>query len=130
MKDFFETFAPSDDLKGFNPFEKKSVVFFNDFFNSDSQVRKQAIKAIDQVKVDSTDFADLKKAISTVSWKEKKYLEIKKSLISKLGDIKTRASSDLLKELYYAADDTIDMQYVALESLLQQQTQYAFAVFK
>jgi hypothetical protein len=130
LKNFFETFAPSDDLKGFNPFEKKSVVFFNDFFSSDSQVRKQAIKAIDEVKVDSTDFADLKKAISTVCWKEKKYLEIKKSLISKLGDIKTRASSDLLKELYYAAGDTIDMQYVALESLLQQQTQYAFAVFR
>jgi hypothetical protein len=130
LKNFFETFTPSDDLKGFNPFEKKSVVFFNDFFNSDSQVHKQAIKAIDQVKVDSTDFADLKKAISTVSWKEKKYLEIKKSLINKLGDIKTRASSDLLRDLYYAAGDTIDMQYVALESLLQQQTQYAFAVFK
>src|SRR6185436_12046730 len=130
LKNFFETFAPSDDLKGFNPFEKKSAVFFNDFFNSDSQVHKQAVNAIDQVKVDSTDFADLKKAISTVSWKEKKYLEIKKSLINKLGDIKTKASSDLLKELYYAAGDTVDMQYVALESLLQQQTQYAFAVFK
>src|SRR4029079_7260666 len=130
LKNFFEKFAPSDDLKGFNPFEKKSAVFFNDFFNSDSQVHKQAVNAIDQVKVDSTDFADLKKAISTVRWKEKKYLEIKKSLINKLGDIKTKASSDLLKDLYYAAGDTIDMQYVALESLLQQQTQYAFAVFK
>jgi len=130
LKNFFETFTPSSDLKGFNPFEKKSLVFFNDFFSSDSQVKKQAIKAIDQVKVDSTHFADLKKAISTVSWKEKKYLEVKKLLIGKLGDIKTRASSDLLKDLYYAAGDTIDMQYVALESLLQQQTQYAFAVFK
>jgi hypothetical protein len=130
LKNFFETFSPSNDLQGFNPFEKKSVIFFNDFFSSDSQMQKQAIKAIDQVKVDSTDFVDLKKAINTVSWKEKKYLEIKKLLISKLGDIKTRASSDLLKELYYAAGDTIDMQYVALESLLQQQTQYAFAVFK
>ena len=65
-----------------------------------------------------------------MSWKEKKYLEIRRSLISKLGDIKTRASSDLLKDIYYAAGDTIDMQYFALESLLQQQTQYAFDVFK
>ena len=130
LKNFFETFNPSDDLKGFSPFEKKSVVFFKDFFNSDSQVRKQAIKAIEQVKVDSTDFADLKKAIGAISWREKKYLDIKKTLIGKLGDIPTRASSNLLKELYYAAGDTIDMQYVALESLLQQQTQYAFNVFK
>ena len=130
LKNFFETFTPSDDLKGFNPFEKKATVFFNDLFSRDSQVHKQAVKAIDQVEVDSTDFANLKKAINSVSWKEKKYLEVKKSLIGKLGDIKTRASSDLLKELYYAAGDTIDMQYVALESLLQQQTQYAFTVFK
>jgi uncharacterized protein YbaP (TraB family) len=130
LKNFFETFAPSDDLKGFNPFEKKATVFFNDLFSKDSQVHKQAVKAIDQVEVDSTDFANLKKAINSVNWKEKKYLEVKKSLMGKLGDIKTRASSDLLKELYYAAGDTIDMQYVALESLLQQQTQYAFTVFK
>jgi uncharacterized protein YbaP (TraB family) len=130
LKNFFETFTPSDDLKGFNPFEKKSTVFFNDLFSNDSQLHKQAIKAVDQVELDSTDFLNLKKAINAVSWKEKKYLEVKKSLVSKLGDIKTKASSDLLKELYYAAGDTIDMQYVALESLLQQQTQYAFTVFK
>ena len=130
LKNFFETFAPSPDLEGFNPFEKKSAIFFTDFFSGDSQAHRQAIKAIDQVKVDSTDFANLKKALATVSWKEKKYLEIKRSFISKLGDIKTRESSDLLKDIYYAAGDTIDMQYVALESLLQQQTQYAFDVFK
>src|SRR5262249_27975201 len=52
LKDFFETFAPSDDLKGFNPFEKKSAVFFSDFFNRDSLMHKQAVKAIDQVTVD------------------------------------------------------------------------------
>src|SRR4029078_7638141 len=130
LKTFFETFTPSDELKGFNPFEKKAAVFFNDFFSNDSQLHKQAIKAVDQVEVDSTDLINLKRAIATLSWKEKKYLEVKKSLISKLGDIKTKASSDLLKELYYAAGDTVDMQYIALESLLQQQTQYAFAVFK
>ena len=130
LKNFFETFTPSDDLKGFNPFEKKTSIFFNDFFSSDSQVHKDAIRAIDQLRVDSTDFTNIKKAISTVGWKEKKYLEVKRSLISKLGDVKTKASSDFLKDLYYAAGDTIDLQYVALESLLQQQTQYAFAVFK
>jgi len=130
LKNFFETFTPSDDLKGFNPFEKKTAIFFNDFFSSDSQVHKDAIRAIDQLRVDSTDFTNIKKAISTVGWKEKKYLEVKRSLISKLGDVKTKASSDFLKDLYYAAGDTIDLQYVALESLLQQQTQYAFAVFK
>ncbi len=130
VKNFFETFAPADTLKGFNPFEKKSAAFFNDFFSTDTLLHKRAVKAIDQVKLDSTDFAQLKKAIRFVNWSDKKYLETKKSLISKLGDIKGKPCSDYLKELYYAAGDTVEVQYVVLESLLQQQTQYAFAVFK
>ena len=77
LKNFFETFAPSGDLKGFNPFEKKSVAFFNDFFNTDSQVRKQAIKAIDEIKVDSTDLVDLKKAIGTLVGERKNILRSK-----------------------------------------------------
>jgi uncharacterized protein YbaP (TraB family) len=130
IKNFFETFTPADTLTGFNPFEKKSTAFFNDFFNSDTLIHKRAVKAIDQVKVDSTDFPNLKKAIGSVNWSEKKYLDIKKSLINKLGDIHSKQCSDCLKELYYSAGDTIEIQYAALESLLQQQTQYAFTAFR
>ena len=130
IKDFFETFTPADTLKGFNPFEKKSSAFFNDFFSSDTLTHKRAVKAIDQVKLDSTDFSKLKKAIGSVNWSEKKYLQTKKSLISKLSNITTRSSSDYLKELYYSSGDTIEIQYVVLESLLQQQTEYAFTIFK
>lgn len=130
VQDFFETFTPSDRLKGFNPFEKKSTAFFEDFFSNDTLVHKRAVKAIDQLKLDSADLPNLEKAISTANWSDRKYLEIKKSLISKLGDMESQASSDFLKEIYYAEEDTVDVQYTVLESLLQQQTQYAFTVFK
>jgi uncharacterized protein YbaP (TraB family) len=130
VKSFFETFTPSDTLMGFNPFVKKSTAFFNDFFSSDTLIHKRAVKAIDQIKVDSTDFLNLKKAIGSVNWSDRKYLQTKKSLINKLGDANNRQCSDYLKDLYYAAGDTVELQYAALESLLQQQTQYAFRVFK
>jgi uncharacterized protein YbaP (TraB family) len=130
VKNFFENFTPADTLKGFNPYEKKSTAFFNDLFSSDSLIHKRALKAIEQVKLDTADFPQLKKAIALVNWSDKKYLQTKKSLIGKLGEVNNKPASDLLKELYYVAGDTVEMQYVILESLLQQQTQYAFAVFR
>ena len=130
VKDFFETFTPADTLTGFNPFVKKSKIFFSDFFSTDTLLHKRAVNAIDQVKVDSTDFPNLKKAIGLVNWSDKKYLETKKLLVNKLGDITSKQCSDYLKDLYYAAGDTIEIQHAALESLLQQQTRYAFMVFK
>jgi len=130
IKNFFETFTPVDTLKGSNPFEEKSVILFKDFFSSDTLLHKRALKAIGDVKLDSTDFPNLRKAISSLSWTEKKYMETKKSLIGKLGDINSKTVSDFLKELYYSVGDTVEMQYIVLESLLQQQTQYAFSIFK
>ena len=35
-------------------------------------------------------FIPFKKAIASLNWNEKKYLDTKKALINKLGDIKTR----------------------------------------
>ena len=130
VKNFFATFTPDDSLKGFNPFEKKSSVFFNDFFSHDSSLHKRAVHAIDQVTLDSSDFPNLKKAIAGLTWSNRKYLETKKSLISKLADLDTRAASDLLKRLYFEAGDTIELQYAVLESLLEQQNAYALAVFR
>jgi len=130
VQSFYDSFVPADTLKGANPFAKKSSLFFADLASNDSVAHKRAIKYIYQVKVDSTDFISLKKAIASVSWKEKKYLDTKKSLIAKLDDITTKQASDYLKDLYYAAGDTIELQYVALETLLQQKTPYAFSVFR
>jgi uncharacterized protein YbaP (TraB family) len=130
LQNFFETFSPSDTLKGINPFTKKSNLFFDDFFSKDSLLHKRAVKHIDDIDLDSSDMPGLKKAITWLNWEEKKYLATKLSLINKIGDIKTNTSADYLKTLYYSLDDTVELQYAALENLLQHKTQYAFNIFK
>ncbi|HEX7848046.1 MAG TPA: TraB/GumN family protein, partial [Chitinophagaceae bacterium] len=130
IKSFFDSFDPVDTLKGVDPFQKKSAVFFADFMSADSSTHKRAVKSIESIDIDSTDLPQLKKAISWLTWDKKNYLDIKRSLIGKLDDITTKAASDYLKEVYYNAGDTVELQYAALENLLQQRTQYAFNTFR
>jgi uncharacterized protein YbaP (TraB family) len=130
VQSFYESFVPADTLKGANPFSKKSPIFFADFMSKDSVAHKRAVRGIYLIRIDSTDFVPLKNAISSLNWKEKKYLDTKKLLIAKLAQVKTTKASDYLKDLYYAAGDTIDLQYATLETLLDQQTAYSFRVFR
>jgi uncharacterized protein YbaP (TraB family) len=130
VQSFFDSFKPADTLKGDNPFAKKSKYFFTDFMSSDSNAHKRAVKGIYTIKLDSTDLPQLKNAISFLDWKEKKYLDTKKLLISKLDDISTKQATDYLKELYHAAGDTLELQYKVLEVLLQQKTKYAYQTFR
>ena len=130
VKGFFDNFIPADTLKVINPFTKKSKVFFDDFFSKDSVARKKAINSVWQIEMDSTDLILLTKAINSFKWSEKKYLERKISFINKLGDIPVKASADLLKDLYYAAGDTVQLQHTALSALVDQKTQYSFDLFK
>jgi uncharacterized protein YbaP (TraB family) len=130
VRSFYDSFTPADTLKGMDIFAKKTALFFADFMSSDSITHKKAVNNIFALKPDSTDLLSLKKAISFLNWKEKRYLGVKKSLIGKLDEIKTRQASDYLRELYYAAGDTLELQYAALEVLLQQKTAYAFQVFR
>lgn len=130
IRSFFDSFSPADTLKGMDLFTKKADLFFKDFMSSDSIVHQRAVKAIYRIKIDSTDLPQLKKAIGFINWNEKKYLDTKKSLINRLDNIKTNAASDYLKNLYYAAGDTVELQYTVLEALLKQKTQYAYNVFR
>ncbi|MEI9913251.1 MAG: hypothetical protein WDO71_28565 [Bacteroidota bacterium] len=130
VQSFYDSFVPADTLKGIDPFSKKSNLFFKDFMSNDSVAHKRAVKGIYVVKIDSTDFIPLKNAIASLNWKEKKYLDTKKSLIGKLDDIKTKQATDYLKELYYAAGDTVELQYTVLEVLLSQKTSYSYNVFR
>jgi len=130
VKSFFENFIPADTLKIISPFTKKSKVFFDDFFSNDSIARKKAINSAWQIEMDSTDLTQLTKAINSFKWSEKKYLERKISFISKLEDIPVKASADLLKDIYYAAGDTVQLQHAALAALVGQKTQYSFNLFR
>ncbi len=130
IKEFYNSFSPEESLKGVNPFIKKTDLFFSDFFSADSVQHKKAVKYIANIEIDSTDLPDLKKAIASLNWDEKKYLETKKAFINKLDKIKTNDAANYLKDIYYALDDTIELQYAVLESLLQQRTAYAYNTFK
>ncbi|HEV8269818.1 MAG TPA: TraB/GumN family protein [Chitinophagaceae bacterium] len=130
VRSFFENFVPADTLKIISPFTKKSKVFFDDFFGNDSIARKKAINSIWQIEMDSTDLPLLTKAINSFKWSEKKYLERKISFINKLGDIPVKASADILKDIYYAAGDTVQLQHAALAALVNQETQYSINLFK
>ncbi len=130
VKSFFETFTPDDTLKGNDPFVKKTRFFYEDFMSADSVVHKRALKGLYTVRFDSTDLPIAKSLINGLNWKEKKYLDTKKMLIGKLDAIQTKEAGNYLKELYYAAGDTVELQYSILEALLQQQTQHSFNVFR
>ncbi len=130
VKNFYETFTPADTLKGLNPFVKKSNLFFEDYLSKDSVLHKRAVKNISEIELDSADFPQLKQLISIINWEEKNYLDTKEALISKLGNIKTNQVAQYLKELYYALDDTVQLQYAVLENLLQQKNSYAYNIFR
>lgn len=130
IRQFYESFTPADTLKGVNPFAKKSVQFFEDLGNSDSVIHKKALSHIQDIYLDSSDFGLLRKAIESRNWKEKKYLNTKKQLIYKLGQIKTPAAADYLKDLYYNLGDTVQLVYPVLEALLTHKTPYAFNLFR
>jgi uncharacterized protein YbaP (TraB family) len=130
IKNFFETFTPADTLRGINPFQKKTKSFFDDFFSSDTAVKKRAIRAIALLEPDSANLPDMIKAIQSFKWSDRRYLDNKKSFIGKLAAIKTKQSADFLKNLYYAAGDTVELQYTALETLLKHRNRYAFNLFR
>ncbi len=130
ISQFYDSFKPSDSIKGVNPYVKKSKLFFNDLFSNDSVMRKKAIRGVLLVTLDSTDFTSLKKAIGSFNWNDKKYLDTKKKFISKLEEVNTHESADYLKELYYSSADTVEMQYTILEALVRHRTQYSLNLFR
>jgi len=130
IQDFFGSFTPADTLKGVDPLVNKSTLFFSDLGSSDTILFNRAAEYIDEIRLDSSDLPRLVKAIGSLGWETKGYLDIKKKLINKLGDIPVRESADQLLQLYYALDDTVQLQYAVLENLLLHQTAYAFRKFR
>ncbi len=130
LQSFFDSFTPADTLKGYNPYVKKGAVFFEDFFSADTVVKKRAVNNMAAVKMEDADFANLKKAISSLGWTEKKYMDTKSALISKLRQVKTKEATDYLKTLYYATSDTVDLQYRTLEAMLMQGTIHSYNTFR
>ena len=127
---FFESFQPAADGNVNETKINRASLYFNDFNSPDSVLHQRAIRNIDEVSLDSAHLPDLAKAIYSLNWKEKKYLDLKTSFINKLGVIKTNRSADILERLYFDAGDTLQLQYSALENLLQLKDQYAYNLFR
>jgi uncharacterized protein YbaP (TraB family) len=130
LKNFIETFTPMDTLKGESPFVKRNDQFFKDFVSSDSTTHAKAIKRLANIEFDVTDVPAVKKIIDTLTWGSKDYLQLKQSMIIKLGDIKDTSITGYLKRLYVAAKDTADLQNNILQTLLSSKTKKAFIAFK
>lgn len=124
---FFDSFRPS--VEAFDNTKNATTLFFNDLNSADSVRHKRALQNIDQVELDSSSLKFLEAAIRSLGWKEKKYLDIKTAFINRLGDIQCPASADILERIYFAAGDTLQLQYAALENLLQHRNSYAYDIF-
>ncbi len=130
VKTIFETFTPGDTIKCFNPFEKKTKQLFENYFSGDSAVALKAAVSITPSLFDSTDLPNIKRAIDSLSWKDKNYLNMKKKWIDIAGSFKDTASVNYLTQLYKQVTDTSDLQNTILDALLDMRTEYAFKAFK
>ena len=130
VQNFFETFTPADTFKTVNIFEKKSGIFFQDYFGKDSVLKKKAVRALSPSLFDAADLDNVKKAISELSWKTKNYLALKKKWINVVSTFRDEASVTYLKELYSVVKDTSELQNAVLDALLNARTQTSFSAFK
>ncbi|HEV7333819.1 MAG TPA: TraB/GumN family protein [Flavisolibacter sp.] len=126
---FFSSFSPLETFRDVDVSKKKTDLFFQQFFSTDTVQHRRAVKNIFSVRMDASDFPQLKKSIESLNWHEKAYLETKKSLISRLASIPSNEAADYLKTLYFSAGDTVELQFTALETLLRQRTAYAYSLF-
>jgi uncharacterized protein YbaP (TraB family) len=130
VSNFFESFTPADIVKGVNVQEKKTKLFFEDFFSKDTLRHRRAVVNVEKLDFDSADFSFLKKSIKSLSWKERKYMEVKNDFLWQLSNVKSKEAADYLKDVYYTAGDTVEFQYTVLNALLAQKTSYSYQVFK
>src|SRR6185436_8812494 len=123
-------FAPVDTLKKQSSFTRTTEQFFHDYFSTDTLISKKAAKQLYKISFDSLDVPLLKKAIQSVTWKTRNYLDVKKHLIGELADLKDLTITPFLRELYWKVKDSADLQNLILSSLLKQKTRESFAAFK
>jgi hypothetical protein len=130
IEEFLRSFKPQDSLKGNSLFTRKTEKFFKDFFSKDSVVAKLARRSAYQVSFDSLDVPLLIKGIDSLNWSIKNYLDIKKSWIAELGNIKNSLVIPYLKSIYLKVGDTAEFQHAILNGLLAQETKESFIAFK
>jgi hypothetical protein len=127
---FFNSFTPDDTLKRISLFTRKSEQLFNDLFSKDSLLAKSAAEAIYGFKFDSADVPNIKKAISSLNWEMRHYMNRKERFIHTLGTLKDPTITPWLKDLYWKVKDTVAFQNAILQALLAQKTKTSFQTFR
>ncbi len=131
IRDFYDSFQPFDSLRRIDAFSSKTMRFTDDFLSTDSGIHKRAVKALPRMKFrEPADLQQLKRLIGAVTWKEPGYLDLKKTLITRVAGIDTKDATDYLKQLYANTGDTLDLQHAVLTAMVSQQTDYAIHAFR
>ncbi|MBK7884061.1 MAG: TraB/GumN family protein [Chitinophagaceae bacterium] len=130
---FYNSFLPLNNKPATLLLKSKTNIFFDDLFSTDSVTNSRAVQAIPSVYFDETDIPLLIASISRLKKSDKKYLDIKSSLIAQLGFIKDTSKPviiDYLKKLYEQTADTSIFQNSILAALINQQTRSSFSLLK
>ncbi len=130
LKSFFESFKPADTLQAIPMFVRKSQKFMNALFGTDSLLVARTAKNSYEVEFDSLDVPLLKTAISSLHWDIPQYLELKTNFIRTLGTLHHPSIVPWLKDLYWKAGDTAELQHPVLNALLLQRNKEGFQAFR
>ncbi len=130
MYNFIATFTPADTVSGVSPFLKQNATFFKNYSSKDSATHAKANMLLSIIEFDLEDVPKLKNIIDTLSWNTKDYLQTKQNFIGRLSETKDTNLVSYLKQLYFAAKDTADLQNTILKELLLLRTSNAITAFK
>jgi uncharacterized protein YbaP (TraB family) len=125
---FFETFAPADTLIGESPFADKTSLFFSYLKGADSTLRKQALKSVYMVKLEGKHTQELVKYMKTPAFRSLD-LSTRASFVNALGDLKHAEVLPFLRAAYKDAGDTATLQFAALNAMIAQKNERAYASF-
>ncbi len=126
---FFSSFTPFDTMVGTSVFEDKSKLFLKDIYSYDSLIKTQALESVrTHVNFDSEDFDEMKKMILNYPFTAKQ-IDIKKQMITDLGNLEKVDITDFMEDLYHKSEDTSMYQIAILEALAKQSTKKSTELF-
>jgi uncharacterized protein YbaP (TraB family) len=134
INSFFNTFRPENKKLGPSVFVSKLDNFFDDYYSTDSTVKKKAKAVLSRVYYGIEGLEQIKKAVSKLKFSDKDYFELKEKFIAELGYIDDSCCTDkvidYLKELYTETTDTSSFQNPIITSLTRLQTKKSYSLLK
>jgi uncharacterized protein YbaP (TraB family) len=129
VKRFYESFSPKDTLIGLPVFANKADLFFDDIWNGDSLLCKQALKSANMVGFEDRHAEILMKTIRYYNH-ELYTAEMKADLVYNLGKLKHPGIIPFLESYYRLTADTPVIQVNILQALGKQKSELAITLFR